>query len=660
MEQPELLNYPFDLYQRTRDLREMVEIICRETGKEKLRILDVGGFRIDAEERDDLLLNEFLPGHQVFCVDLVKSTVPGYIQADGTQLPLKKDAVDLVVTSDVFEHVPPEAREKFLDNLLRVVHAGGFVILGAPFYSGKNALAEQILFEYIRKVLHTEHEQLKEHLDNRLPDADRLKQWIRDRGLDYICFDCTNLNSWLFMMMIKHYLLSIPDSDRLHNMLDRFYNMSFYESDHAGEGYRKFFVIAREKASIEALKQIGGHFSAYAGDEKHHRRSLDALAGGDLSHIRMMLDFEALKTRSLLDEKEGMIRHLSAQVEALQRMRSTRVYRVMQFFNGIFISPFLFWGRQLLGKMVQVGQVITGKRRHPLLTISEKSYRRWLKKHEPAEAETRELKKEMEAFQITPLISVVVPVYNTPREWLEGAIESVLSQWYENWELCMVNDGSTGGYVREILDYYSRKDPRIRVKHLNRNRGIARASNEALALADTTSEFIAFMDSDDVLHPMALFEVVKFLNKNPDADLIYTDEDKLTLDNRRRRPEFKPGWSPDRFLTYNYINHLTVCRKTWVDRVGGFRARYNWSQDYDLYLRITEKTDKIYHIPGILYHWREIPGSSASKVDIRPEAQAKSMELLTETLQRRGIKGVVKKGLRAGTFKVKRIHGRTS
>ena len=162
------------------------------------------------------------------------------------------------------------------------------------------------------------------------------------------------------------------------------------------------------------------------------------------------------------------------------------------------------------------------------------------------------------------------------------------------------------------------------------------------------------MDSDDALHPLALFEVVNFLNDHPEADVIYSDEDKMTLEEKRRRPEFKPDWLPDMFLTYNYINHLTVCRKKLVDDVGGFRAKYNWSQDYDLYLRITEKTDKIFHIPKILYHWREVPNSSASKVDIRPEAWAKSFELLTDTLQRRRINGIVKKGLRPGTFRIKK------
>lgn len=654
MEQTELLDYPFDLYQRTRDIREIVDIIVQETGKKQLKILDIGGFRIDAEERDDLLLREFLPGHNIYCLDLVKSAVSGYIQGDGTRLPFKKDAFDIVVTSDVYEHVVPEEREKFQENLVRVVKPDGFVILGAPFYSEKHVLAENILFEYIRKVLHSEHQQLKEHIDYRLPDADKLKQWLKQNRLDFICFECGNLDSWLFMMIVKHYLMSIPDTERLHNMIDRFYNMNFYESDHQGEGYRKFFIITEEKTPGKVLKKIKTHFTIYAQDKKYQSQRLNALAGSDLSHVRMLLDLEALQTRSQLEEKDAIINHQAAQINAFNHMRSTRVYRVMQFFNRLLLSPFLFLGRQFLGKMQQLGQVITGKRRHPFLSISEKAYRRWLKKHEPTEQEIQQLKKEMHTFKYNPLISIVVPAYNTPREWLEKAIESVLNQWYQNWELCIVNDGSPQPHVRETLDIYSKKDQRIKVKHLRRNRGIARATNEALAIAAGKSEFIAFMDSDDVLHPMALFEVVKFLDHQPDTDVIFTDEDKLTLDDRRRRPEFKPGWSPDLFLSSNYINHLTVCRKKLVDSVGGFRAKYNWSQDYDLYLRITEKTGKIFHIPKILYHWREIPESSAFKVDVRPAALAKSAELLTETLQRRGIKGKVKKGLRPGTFKIKK------
>jgi hypothetical protein len=642
-------DYPFDLYQRSRDIEEIIAIVCRETGKTALKILDVGGFRIDAEDRDNLLLKEFLPRHDIVVLDMVESSTPGYVQGDGTRLPFKDNAFDVVVTSDVYEHVPPETRREFIENLVRV--SRDFIILGAPFYSPRNALAEQIVLEYIRKVLHAEQEQLKEHIDNGLPDAGELKEWLDDLGLPFTCFDSGNLDGWLLMMMVKHYLMSVPDTERLDNMLDRFYNRSFYESDHAGDGYRKVFVIAMENGTNGVLKKIDDHFSGYAENYRHQR-----LGTADMSHMRMLLDLEALRSRGVLEEKEGIIRHQAAQLAAYEQMKTTRVYRVMQAINRLTLSPVLFLGRMFLGKLRQVGQVLTGKRRHPFLSISERSYRRWLKKNDPPLDDERraQLKKESEGFEYRPLIGIVVPAYNTPAQWLEKSIDSVLNQVYENWELCIVNDGSPEGHVKDILDSYRRKDIRIKVKHLRRNRGIARASNEALAMVSKDCDYIAFMDSDDDLHPLALFEVVKFLNQQPDADVIYTDEDKLALDGRRRRPEFKPGWSPGLFLTYNYINHLTVCRKKLVDEAGGFRAKYNWSQDYDLYLRITEKTGKIFHLPLILYHWREVPKSSASRVDIRPEAQAKSIELLTDTLRRRGMPGVVKKGLRPGTFKIKK------
>ncbi|MGE5341644.1 MAG: glycosyltransferase [Candidatus Omnitrophota bacterium] len=648
-DQTQLLDYPFDLYQRTRDIREIVDIIASETANEtpKLKILDVGGFRIEAEDRDNLLLREFLPQHDIVALDMVASPITGYVQGDGTCLPFKDAAFDVVVSSDVYEHIPPEDREKFLESLLRV--SRGFVILGAPFYSDRNALAEQIVFEFVRKVLHSEHHQLKEHIENGLPHADELIRMIESKGLEFYYFESGNLDNWLVMMFLKHYLMSIPDTQRLDTLLDRFYNMSFYESDHVGNGYRNVFVIANNQSphTGRMMKQINAHFTAYAEEPKHKRFDFS-----DMEHVRMLLDFEALRTRSQFEQKDALIQHLTAQVNALNRMRSTRVYRVMQGVNRLLLSPFTVTGRQLLGKLQQVGMVLSGKRRHPFLSISERAYRQWISKHEPTPEQLEELKTESTSFSYAPRISIVMPAYNTPQGFLEKAIESVLNQVYPDWELCVVDDGSSEKQVHETLRKYKDRDHRIRVERLGKNKGIARATNAAIAMA--TGEFIALMDSDDMLHPLALYEVVKLLNRHPEADFIFTDEDKLTLNGLRRRPEFKPGWDPELLLTYNYLNHLTVCRKQLLDAVGGFRAQYNWSQDYDLYLRLTEKTPHVFHIPNVLYHWREIPESSASKVDIRPMALAKSIELLTETLQRRGIHGTVKKGLRPGTFKIKK------
>ncbi len=641
-----LMDYPFDLYQRTRDIAQCVETIAAETGRDRLRILDVGGFRIDAAERENLLLQEFLPNHRINSLDLVDSFAPGYVKGDGTQLPFKDGSFDVVVTSDVYEHVPADLREKFMRNLVRV--SNGFVVLGAPFYTEKAALAEEILFEYVHKILHVEQAQLKEHIENGLPDAQALGKLLEQWGMDSICFDSGNINNWVLMMMVKHYLITIPGSQKLHTMLDRFHNKSFYESDHRGTGYRKVFVVAKEKGpdSEAILKKIDALFAAYRESE-----TSPSWETADLGHIQLMLSLEELRTRRMFQEKDRIIAQQAAKLDEFNRMRKTRLYNFINFFGKHMFSPVVRLLRFFLAKLQQMGRVMGGKRRHPYLSISSGAYRRWIEKNTPPETEMEAIKQASANLSYRPRISVVVPVYNTAKEWLEQALESVRAQVYDNWELCLVNDGSTEDHVHVTLERFRAMDTRIRVKHLGWNRGIARATNEALSMA--SGEFIAFMDSDDTLHPMALHEIASFLNEQKDADLIYTDEDKLTLDGQRRKPVFKPGWSPELFLSYNYINHLTVCRSSLLDKTGGFRPEFDWSQDYDLYLRLTENTDKIYHLPKVLYHWRAVPGSSAARIDIRTQALDSSKQVLMETLRRRGVDGYVTVGLQPGTFKVK-------
>lgn len=333
-ENRQLLGYPFDLYQRTRDMSEVVELIARETGRQRLRILDVGGFRIEAAERDNLLLQEFLPGYEVYAVDLAECDIPGYIQGDGTKLPFKDHVFDVVVSSDVYEHIPGTKRGEFTRELLRVTTPGGFAALGAPFYSEKTVLAEEILFEFIHKNLHVGQAQLKEHIENGLPSVEGLEQMLQENGLAFTCFDSGRLDGWLMRLMVEHYLMSIPDTQRLRTMLNCYYNMSVYESDHGGEGYRKVFVIAKEKGTAAVLEKIKEHFTAYA------EKGIDQGAlTGDLDGVRLLLDLEELRTRRLFQEKDRIIEQQAAQIDAFNRMRTTRVYRFIQFFNKLFFRP---------------------------------------------------------------------------------------------------------------------------------------------------------------------------------------------------------------------------------------------------------------------------------------------------------------------------------
>jgi glycosyltransferase involved in cell wall biosynthesis len=243
-----------------------------------------------------------------------------------------------------------------------------------------------------------------------------------------------------------------------------------------------------------------------------------------------------------------------------------------------------------------------------------------------------------------------MPVHDVDTRWLEKAVNSVIVQTYGDWELCAVDDASSFQEIRAVLKAFARRDSRIRVAILDRNMGIAMASNRALQMA--TGEYIAFLDDDDELHPSCLEEVAELISHDPGVDIIYTDEDKLDLQGNRSGAVIKPDWSPDLFLTYNYLCHLVVCRRSLVEGIGRFRAGFDGSQDYDLLLRLTEITDRIAHIPKVLYHWRAIPGSAASRVDAKSYAFERSKKALRDALSRRGVDAMVTDGDEVGKFKV--------
>ncbi|WP_369749652.1 glycosyltransferase [Lyngbya sp. PCC 8106] len=249
------------------------------------------------------------------------------------------------------------------------------------------------------------------------------------------------------------------------------------------------------------------------------------------------------------------------------------------------------------------------------------------------------MSEAVESFRDKPLISVIMPVYNTSERFLREAIQSVIDQVYPNWELCIADDASTRSSIQPILVEYQAKDSRIKVVFRTQNGHISASSNSALELA--TGEFIALLDHDDVLTPDALYEVVHLLNQHSEADMIYSDEDKLNEKDQLDSPFFKPDWCPDSFLSRMYTCHLGIYRRELVNQVGNFRIGYEGSQDYDLVLRITEKTDKIFHIPKVLYHWRIHSESAASGIEAKPYAYQAGLKALQDAINRRGENGVV-------------------
>jgi GT2 family glycosyltransferase len=208
-----------------------------------------------------------------------------------------------------------------------------------------------------------------------------------------------------------------------------------------------------------------------------------------------------------------------------------------------------------------------------------------------------------------PRFSILTPVYDTPDDVLRAMLESVRGQTFADWELCLVDDRSPRPEVGQILEQAAAEDPRIRFQRRERNGGIVPTSNDALAMA--RGEFLALLDHDDELHPEALALVHEALLGEPDADYVYTDEDKIDRAGRHSGPFFKPDWSPERMRTQMYSCHLSVLRRSLVEEVGGFDPEFEGSQDWDLVLKVTERARAVLHVPRVLYHWRMLETSAA-------------------------------------------------
>ncbi len=282
---------------------------------------------------------------------------------------------------------------------------------------------------------------------------------------------------------------------------------------------------------------------------------------------------------------------------------------------------------------------------------SATDYQAWFRQHRVTPQEASAMRVESRSFKYAPLISIITPVFNTPVAWLEAAVDSVLAQAYENWELILVDDASTDEACLTALPTQAARDPRIHLDRLTESGGISAASNKALSIA--SGEWVGLLDHDDLLEPDALYQTAKLLQTHPDADLIHSDEDKLTEEGFDA-PLFKPDWSPDFFLSYNYICHFTTLRRALVDEVGGFRSEFDGAQDYDLFLRIVERTQRIHHVPRILYHWRRSTSSTSDNIRRKPKALEAGKCAVQEHLKRTGQAGHVAVDWRTHAYWVKR------
>lgn len=236
-----------------------------------------------------------------------------------------------------------------------------------------------------------------------------------------------------------------------------------------------------------------------------------------------------------------------------------------------------------------------------------------------------------------PKISLITPVYNTDEALFDEMVDSVIGQIYGNWELCLVDDASPSAHVKPMLERAAARDGRIKVRHLAVNRGISVATNAGVDIA--TGEFVAFLDHDDLITPDCLGEFALRLAEDPAIDMAYSDDDKIDVAGRRYSPQFKPDWSPILLMTFMYLSHMFVVRRSLFQELGGFRTEFDGSQDFDFALRVSEKVRAVAHIPKILYHWRAVEGSTALSADAKPKSLEAGRLAVEEALVRRGVQG---------------------
>ena len=762
MNREDISQLPPDLFSRNTTIAFMAQQLLPERS---LRVLDVGGHLGN--------LAAFFPQETRFTILDKKPQPQGeqgeYMQGDAQKIPFSDNCFDIVVGSDLIEHVEKPFRAPVIREMIRV--SKGYVILGMPCKNELVERAEKYVCDQFQRITGIEHPFLKEHSENGLPEEEKIESILRKENLNYSIVKEGNLMNWYIQQLYSTIQHNKNMDDKKYEFY-KFFNDNLHELGNLrAPTYRTIFVIAkgdmpleegvlnqlqernqwRPERFMELLQKAFGDLqkvmvetaeTSNANSEAIHQKNQliqekdqklekarqvvdtyksaikevrdflqekestinflksiiaekDATLEGleqvkkeqadkiqTLQELKIKNEEEIrnLKTHGLkieqnLAEKDEQLKMVSADLEAtkrdlyshqkeLQAVINSRAWKAVMLYsriktvlwsrpitlmkNGwkvlIHLGPKVFW-RRLVRKF---------KNQQPM--EEKAAYQKYVEEHKLTSADREKAAAEIQNFKKKPVISIVMPTYNVDEEWLHKAIKSVQDQWYDRWELCICDDASSDQNLIQILKDYVEKDEKIKAVYRKENGGIVKASNDAIQLA--TGEFIGFLDNDDELTPDALYEVVEALQEE-DYDFIYSDEDKLDLEGNRCDPFFKPDWTPDLLLSENYTSHFSVYRSTLVNELGGLTEESSGCQDYDLVLRITEKTNKIKHIPKILYHWRKIPGSTAATVDAKPYVFVRAKETLLRAMKRRGIEGTVENGRFSSSFRVKRrIHGK--
>jgi GT2 family glycosyltransferase/ubiquinone/menaquinone biosynthesis C-methylase UbiE len=616
----ENLNLPFDLYTRNIIISDLINKI-REDNK-RLKILDVGGRNGD--------LTKFLhEDDDLYILDIRNSQFneKNYFLGNIINAPFKDDIFDVVVSSELFEHIASEHREISLSEMLRI--SKNFIILGAPFHTEEVAEAEIKANEFFHKLTGNDHQWLSEHIKNGLPSEKKLLDFLKKNAFDHIAIETNNINNWVLMQLFIFYSYKYGIPDENVSKVYRFYNENFLElGDSLRPTYRKIYLIWKKRT----LTKVDFKFNNVMNQSKYHMletlifETIGQLTESRNAHIQY-LEKQIKQIPELnvaIKYKDKEIEHLN---ETITDIKTSTIWQILSKYQRVvdFILPpatkrrrvydlgiisiriivhegFGIFLRKLKEKMIGT-DIYT-----PQIPVVETSYDIWIKKNEPTAGELKQYKKQIKNFDFNPRIGIVIWVYNPDLVFIKAAIESVINQVYKNWEIYL-NIVSTKEDVKKCLEYYTKKDSRIKIQSIPENRDISKNLNETLPL---TTEYIGFLEQNDELAKFALFEIINQLNKDTSIDFIYSDHDIISLDARRFNPCFKPDWSPDTLRSYNYIGDFIVLKRYLLKNVDYLREYLNSPQLYDLILIITEKAKVIHHVSKVLYHKHQQPAFTTS------------------------------------------------
>ena len=461
--------------------------------------------------------------------------------------------------------------------------------------------------------------------------------------------DCIISYFWLRQAILDHKTKPVSTkSDFLKVNLSNSLMALKKEKVHSPTLYGSLATIDRLDKNIIDLHKEKSDNGSHITTLKNYISSLEKDIVNRESHISS-LEKDKAKRESLVDSLKSHISSLENKIEKNEHdlsfylreveLQKDKIWRMQNSFSWVMTS----WIRFLRRKFVDP---LTKSKKDSLCSTNVtiiRTYSEWVRKYNTIKASEFEIWKEkLDRLKTTPKISVLMPVCDTEEEFLHKAIQSVIKQFYSNWEFCIADDASLNPNIKRILKSYAEKDSRIKLVFTEVRGHISKTSNAALKIAKGT--YAVFLDHDDELREHSLLRIVEEINKSPKVRFLYSDEDKIDEKGNRYDHHFKTKWNPDLLLSQNYICHLACCEIELLRKSNGFREGFEGAQDWDLFLRITErlKKEEISHIPEILYHWRASSKSTASSLSSKSYVHEAAFKTLNDTIKRRSLRAAPK------------------